>query len=375
MLKNFWYALEESAGISRAPKKVVVMGQELVLFRKSDGRVVALSNLCIHRGAALSDGNVEGDCVRCPYHGWTFGPDGGCREIPANPKGAPIPKKAHVDAYPVEERYGWVWVYLGDLPEAERPPIPEIPEFSQPGWRAIYGEFTWNAHYSRVVENGVDIAHTPFVHQSSFGNRDKPQIDDHEVTVTETSCRATVTLESPQPKGLWGLLRKRRDPVRATIEVHMPNITRLHLKFGAWETIVIDSNIPVDERTTKTRYIQLRNFFTGAWADGDARRRMMKIFLEDQKTVEAQRPELLPYDLGAELHLKSDAMAVAFRKLRKKYIDMGWGIDVHLIRSAIAGRSAVVIPSPARRANPELEKAWVMPEVPVIRLQKKASAG
>jgi phenylpropionate dioxygenase-like ring-hydroxylating dioxygenase large terminal subunit len=367
MLKNFWYAVEESKTITRQPKKVVVMGQDLVLFRKSTGQVAALSNICIHRGAALSGGWLDGDCIRCPYHGWKFDGEGACHEIPANVEGIPIPKKARVDAYPVEERYGWVWVFLGDLPAEQRPPIPEVPEFGQPGWKAIYGEFTWKAHYSRVVENGIDIAHTHWVHRNSFGNIEHPQVEDYEVTTTDTSAAFSVMLMPPLPKGIWKYVRRKRNPVQASVAVYMPSITRLHLKFGKWETIVIDSNIPIDEHTTLTRYIQLRNFFTGDWADGDSAKRMMKIFLEDQPTVESQNPELLPYDIGAELHLKSDAMAVAYRRLRKRYIDMGWGIDMDAIRQEHTGKSAVVIPSPARR-NPQESKTWVVSEVPLIQL-------
>lgn len=373
MLKNFWYAVEEAGSITNKPKRVTVLGQDLALFRGTNGKISALSDLCVHRGGSLANGWLEGDCVRCPYHGWAFDGSGACTDIPAQPKAARIPKKAHVDAYPVEERYGWVWVFLGDIPEEERPPIPPIPEFGLPGWKAIYGEFTWKAHYSRVVENGIDIAHTPFVHRNSFGNIEAPEIEDYEVTKTDTSAHFSATLMPPLPKGIWKYARRKRSPVVASVDVYMPSITRLHLKFGKWETIVIDSNIPIDEKTTLTRYIQLRNFFTGAWADRDSRKRMTKIFLEDQPTVEAQRPELLPYDLGAELHLRSDAMAVAFRKLRAKYLDMGWGIDIDTIRSRHTGRSAVVIPSPARREVPELRQAWVMPEVPVIQLRKRAS--
>ena len=94
------------------------------------------------------------------------------------------------------ERYGWIWVFMGDLPEAERPPIPVIPEAEQPGWRALHGEFTWNAHYARVVENGVDIAHTPFVHRNSFGNPEHPEIEDHVVVEDEWSCRTSTTTNS-----------------------------------------------------------------------------------------------------------------------------------------------------------------------------------
>jgi phenylpropionate dioxygenase-like ring-hydroxylating dioxygenase large terminal subunit len=369
MLKNFWYALEFGAKVQKAPVPVQALGQRLVLFRGPTGTVAALSDLCIHRGGSLAGGWVEDGCVRCPYHGWKYGESGACVEIPANKKGAPIPQKARVDSYPVIERYGFVWVFLGDLPADKRPPLPHIPEAEEPGWRAVTGEVIWKANYARVCENGVDIAHTPFVHRNSFGNPEHPEIDDYEVKVTDWSCEATATLMPPRPKGLWSLLRRKRTPVKASVKVMMPNLTRLDLDLGKWRNVIIDSNIPIDERTTRTLFVQYRNFFLGGWADKDARRRVYKIFDEDLPTVQAQRPELLPYDLAAELHLKSDAMGVAYRKLRNKYIDMGWGIDSEKLNHD-GGRKASVIPSPQRRDEGVPENAWVVPEVPVSRLAK-----
>ena len=364
MLKNFWYALAPAHELTEKPRLIRALGQELVGYRTRDGQPVILSNLCVHRGGSLANGWVEKDCVRCPYHGWSYDRSGACAEIPAAPPTLPIPKKAHVDAYPSEDRYGLVWAFLGDLPAAERPPLPPFPEFDAAGWRCIQGEFTWKANYARVVENGVDIAHTPFVHRNSFGNYDEPQIGDYVVRQEQYSVATTVKLNAPLPRGLWKLIRKtRRDPVVASVAVYMPNVTRLDLDLGKWKTVIFDCNLPVDESTTRTFWIQARNFFTGRWADGDARRRTHAIFVEDQPTVEAQRPELLPYDLGAELHVKSDGIGVAYRKLRNQFLDRGWGIDGDALR-ANGGRRAVVIPSPARREIPELQKAWVVPEAP-----------
>jgi phenylpropionate dioxygenase-like ring-hydroxylating dioxygenase large terminal subunit len=367
MLKNFWYALEFGAKVQKAPVQVQALGQRLVLFRSQSGKVAALSDLCIHRGGSLSGGWVEDGCVRCPYHGWKYGESGTCVEIPANKPGSPIPQKARVDSYPVVERYGFIWVFLGDLPEDKRPPLPHIPEAEMPGWRAVTGEVIWKANYARVCENGVDIAHTPFVHRNSFGNPDHPQIDDYEVKVTDYSCESSATLMPPRPKGLWSLLRRKRTPVRATVTVFMPNITRLDLDLGKWRNVIVDSNIPIDEHTTRTLFVQYRNFFLGSWADRDATRRVYKIFDEDLPTVQAQRPELLPYDLAAELHLKSDAMGVAYRKLRNRYLDMGWGIDSEKLDQE-SSRKASVIPSPQRKDERVPEGAWVVPEVPVARL-------
>ncbi len=367
MLKNFWYGIELSTAVTPAPKRLKVLGQDLVLFRGEDGAARVLSDLCVHRGGSLAGGWVEKGCVVCPYHGWKFDGDGKCVDIPSN-RSDVIPKRAAVDAYPVQEKYGLVWAFLGDLPEAERPPIPHIPEADNPEWACVTGDFTWDAHYARVVENGIDIAHTPFVHRNSFGNIERPQIDDYEVEADELSGFATATLMPPLPKGLWKWIRKERTPVKAKVGFYMPSITRLELDLGKWKTVVVDSNVPVDETTTRTLYLSYRNFFKGKWANRDARRRMTKIFLEDQETVESQRPELLPYDISAELHVKADALGVAYRKTRNKFLDMGWGIDGDALRRDFAGKRAAVIPCPRRREQGSSDSEWVMPEVPVARL-------
>ena len=145
----------------------------------------------------------------------------------------------------------------------------------------------------------------------------------------------------------------------------MPNVTLLIVKLPFGHQRLFNAHVPVNENKTITKWQLLRDFFKGNWADRDATRRVIKIFNEDNPMVMAQRPELLPYDLAAELHVKSDAIQVGFRKVRKKYFDMGWGIDTHKIKAEYADYQAVVIPSPARREIPELANAWVMKEVPV----------
>ncbi|MCA9662883.1 MAG: aromatic ring-hydroxylating dioxygenase subunit alpha [Myxococcales bacterium] len=328
MLKNFWYAVHESAAIAETPVKVRLLGRDLALVRGEGGHVLALDDRCPHRGAALSDGWRAGNCLACPYHGWQFQSDGACVRIPANRPGQPVPKKARVGAYPTAERYGWVWVFVGDLAEEERPPLPPLPEYGDPDWRALHGEFLWNAHYTRVVENGMDFAHAPFVHARSFGNPDKPVVPDYEVELDAWSATASAVLEPPDPPGLWKWVRRKQRPgVRTSVSFYMPTFTRLDVDLGRFQLIVFDSNIPIDEEHTLTRWIMLRNFFKGAWADGDARRRTMQIFLEDQPIVEAQRPREVPAAMSDELHVRSDAMPLAYRKLRRDLLARGWGLD------------------------------------------------
>ncbi|GGO78451.1 aromatic ring-hydroxylating dioxygenase subunit alpha [Nonomuraea cavernae] len=361
MLKNFWYAVEFSEAVGRRPRKVTCLGQDFVLWRRRDGQVACLSDLCVHRGGALSLGTVIEDRVVCPYHGWEYEPDGGCVKIPANPPGRGIPKKARIDSYPVVEKYGMVWTFLGDLPEEERPPIPYIPQHDDPAFRVIHWETTLEANYERALENVVDAAHTPFVHGTAFGNPDKPEIPDYEITQTDWYAEADILLNPPPPKGLWGMLAKARiDPVIVTNGWYLPNIVKLHVRLPFGDLILYDFNIPVSQNRTHVKILGYRNFFTGKWADANAAKRITRIFEQDRLVVESQRPELLPFDLSAELHLRSDALQVTYRRRRQQLIDRGWWVGGDdIVTGDVPRREATVIASPARRDNPDLARAWV----------------
>ncbi|WP_216893107.1 aromatic ring-hydroxylating dioxygenase subunit alpha [Nocardia alni] len=363
MLKNFWYAVEFADRVTRRPGRVVCLGQEFVLYRTASGAPVCLSNLCVHRGAALSMGTVSGDVIACPYHGWQYDPQGACVNIPANGPGRTIPRKARVDSYPTIERYGLVWAFLGDLPEDERPPIPVIPEFDDPTFRHVRYEMEIDANYERAFENVVDAAHTPFVHGTAFGNPDKPEIPDFRIRQTDWSAEADFELSTPPPKGTWGLLWKRRptpEYLSVTNAWYLPNIVKLHVRLPIGDLLLYDFNIPLSEDRTLIKILGFRNFFTGAWADGNTRKRIEKILLQDRPVVESQRPELLPYDLSEELHVRSDGLQVAYRRRRLELVKRGWWVGGDdIITGETPRRSATIIASPARRENPELAGAWV----------------
>jgi phenylpropionate dioxygenase-like ring-hydroxylating dioxygenase large terminal subunit len=335
MLKNFWYAIELSSAVTAQPRAAKVLGKDLVLYRGKDGRVVALDRRCVHRGGDLAGGLVIEGCLRCPYHGWRFDEQGACVAIPANPPGTPVPKAARVESYPTEERYGFVWVFLGELPPAERPPIPPLPELGQPGWRAVYGEFHWRAHYARVMENGMDFAHGPFVHAQSFGDINRPQIPEHQVVTEKWGAHAAVELPAQEPQGLWRWLGGRAPknvPVR--LAFYMPNLIRIHIQVRpGWEVIIFDTNIPVDENNTRTLWVALRSFLRGAWADRGAIERSLVVFNQDKPIVEAVRPVLPPDPAEAgpeaerDLLVRSDRLLVAYRRFRRQCLERGWGVQ------------------------------------------------
>ncbi len=191
MFINFWYPAGLASEFDDGPVKKMMLGQNFVLFRDTTGTIQCLSDVCIHRGGSLAAGKVKGDCVECPYHGWQFDGQGQCRKIPSLGPEGKIPPRAHVDAYPTQERYGLVFCFLGDLPEKDRPPLMDIPEYPEKGvidgWRATRQEFLWDIDYKRSMENGIDSAHNEFVHPTHgfSGERDDYKVEPLELIETE----------------------------------------------------------------------------------------------------------------------------------------------------------------------------------------------
>lgn len=375
MLKNFWWPVEVGHNVTDRPLPLTALGQKFVLWRDSKDQVHCLSDLCVHRGGALSGGwlTEDKDDIVCPYHGWEFGGDGGCSKIPAHPQRG-IPKKARVDSYPVVERYGLIWTFLGDLAEEDRPPIPEIPELEDPRFKKVYGDYYWDVNYERALENGMDAAHAPYVHGNRFGNLDKPDVADFEVQTTQWSGLAQIPLYPPvsNTKGAWGKLFRKAQSEAHTKEdfrldtkagYYMPNMNLLSVPLPFGSMILFDCHVPISENRTRTIYISMRDFLKGDWADKDTHRRVQYIFKQDDDVISRQRPEMIPFNLADELPVRSDALQVAYRRRRAELIEQGWGVDMHQIIGDGPRDVAVVIPSPARKNNPELANAWVHKEV------------
>ncbi len=182
-LLNYWYVVARSADLTLAPAKVTLLSSDVVLWRDGGGKVSAAPDRCPHREGILSNGVIEGGCLVCPYHGWTFGSDGKCVKIPSSAQGVPPPPKAHLSLYHCTEKYGLIWVCIGE-PAQE---IPQIDQDGDPLFRRINTKVDiWKTSATRMVDNFLDITHFPYVHVGTFGIRqdtvvpkvDLRQIDD-----------------------------------------------------------------------------------------------------------------------------------------------------------------------------------------------------
>src|SRR4030095_14216503 len=142
----------------------------VLLYKGESGRVVALDNRCCHRGAKLSNGRMEGDDIRCMYHGLKYDPSGKCIQIPGQDN---IPKGLGVKSYPVVERQHLVWIWMGDPAKADPSKILDIPYLANPAWRGVPDYMHYNAHYLLIVDNLSDFAHLAFVHTKTLGGSEE----------------------------------------------------------------------------------------------------------------------------------------------------------------------------------------------------------
>lgn len=342
-----------------------MLGQHFALFRDATGQAHCLSDICLHRGGSLGEGRcVEGN-ITCPYHGWRFDGEGRVVYVPSEGNSHRIPERARVDAYPTEERYGMIWVFLGDLPEAERPPIPAFPEYDDPKWRKIRKNWHWATDAGRVIENGIDLAHASFVHPV-FGTPETA--GENEITRIESDSLSATSWNIQYPPQLKGpirqFIRRNRQPTETIPGYHLSgHLVRIQINLNKrMSLLMFDANTPVDATNTKTFATQLRTFFKSPLLDFDARRRLQRVFREDATVIEAALPKELPEDLSNELSVKDDKFMTSFRSARRRWINKGYKIDTEKLRQ-YEGRKAFAIPSPARREHPQLK--WVLETAPL----------
>lgn len=305
ILLNDWHAvmpvaqLEKENGVAGAR----IMGEDIVIWKAGD-QIRVWKDLCIHRGTRLSLGEVlEDDTLQCPYHGWIYDADGKCVKIPAHPEQTP-PTKAKVMTYHARVAYEMIWVCLGE-------PAYDIPVFEEWGddsyRKVLCGEYEFNATGPRMVENFLDVAHFPFVHEHILGTKEHPEIPDYDVITDENGVTASnIRIFQPNPDGTgvanW---------VTYTYKVYRPLVAYFR-KEAEQKFAILLMVTPIEE--LKSLMWMWMVMTHGEGTDETLRAFQDEIAYQDLPIVESQRPELLPLDLQDELHLRSDKTAIAYRK-------------------------------------------------------------
>jgi len=165
-LKNAWYVAALSPNIGRTLQAVRILGESIVLYRAQDNTPIALEDACPHRKLPLSMGRIKGDAVECGYHGMVFDCSGKCIDAATQER---IPPLAVVRSYPVQDRYGLLWIWMGDTGTVPLPDIYPIDNHDNPAWNITRGDSMHCAcNYLWLVDNLLDPSHVAWVHRSSF---------------------------------------------------------------------------------------------------------------------------------------------------------------------------------------------------------------
>lgn len=160
-IRNSWYAVALAREVGRKPVREWCLGVPIVLFRKTNGELVALQDRCPHRLAPLSLGKVVEDELQCRYHGFQFDATGRCTKIPGEKV---IPSAVRVGAFPTVEFLGAIWVWPGDPERANARLLPEYPWYERPGFISRHLRMQFEAPFELIVDNLMDLTHVHFVH-------------------------------------------------------------------------------------------------------------------------------------------------------------------------------------------------------------------
>ncbi|MHB8962306.1 MAG: Rieske 2Fe-2S domain-containing protein [Saccharofermentanales bacterium] len=316
MIRNQWYGILDAKELGkRGSIGVTRMGEKLVLWRSADGGIHCIFDQCCHRGASLSKGTVDHDTVRCPFHGFAYDGSGKVVLIPANGKNAPVPERYKVNAYTVREKYGFIWLWYGESTDD----LPEIPFFEYLAEGFSYGGFSenWPVHYTRAVENQLDVVHLPFVHTNSIGRGGRTLVNGPVVTWEKNRMTFYVDNEPDDGKKVPlkpGEIVNYKDMF--SLQFQMPNL---------WQNRISDSVrivavfAPVDESNTHIYLRFYQNFMKlpvlrqiiGRLSNISNR----YILHQDRRVVLMQRPVKTELDMGEKL-IQGDLPIIEFRRKR-----------------------------------------------------------
>jgi phenylpropionate dioxygenase-like ring-hydroxylating dioxygenase large terminal subunit len=308
-----WYAVARSVEVGATPQHVKLLNRDVVLYRSGSGTIVAAPDRCPHREAPLSKGSVQNGCLTCPYHGWVFGDDGRCVDVPSSTQGVPPPPRAHLATYHADERYGLVWLCIGE-PSGD---IPVVPQEDDPTFRRINTEVdVWQTSATRMTDNFLDITHFPFVHVGTFGRGQDTHVPKVELKALDNGWfgyEYTVmannsdigTLASGQSTGVVERAMSSGFDLPFTVR------SEIHYGTGLSHIILLLST-PIDDVTSYFTFVIWRNDDFSVSAE-EVIRFDLAIGAEDKRMLQ-MLPGVLPLDQTTLVSVQADKCSVEWRR-------------------------------------------------------------
>lgn len=317
MIRNQWYVVLESSEVGSRPVGVTRLGEKLVFWRDEAGQVLAAVDRCPHRGVALSCGKVLTGQLQCPFHGFEFDASGKCVLIPANGRNGIVPAAVQLLTYPTYESHGLIWVWWGVNPP-DSLPAPDFFDNLDGSFQYASVRDHWDAHYSRVIENQLDVVHLPFIHRNTIGRGNRTVVDGPVVEWKGEKMLFTYVfnrLDDGTPPRKPGEL-PHKSPSGVHLEFIFPNLWQNHISENVR---ILAAFVPVDEEHS-ILYLRFYQKFLSlpilgklvAWL---AMPMNMYIAHEDRRVVVTQQPKASGLKIGEKL-IPGDLPIIEYRRKR-----------------------------------------------------------
>jgi phenylpropionate dioxygenase-like ring-hydroxylating dioxygenase large terminal subunit len=322
LLRRYWQpvALAEELQGPRPLKPVKLMGQHFVLFRDESGKLGLLDRDCPHRGADLAYGRLEDGGIRCAFHGWLFDADGKCLQTPAEPAGSKLCTRIRQGAYPVVEKSGLIFAYLG---EGEPPAFPEFDCFVAPDSHTFAFKGLWECNWLQALEVGMDPAHASFLHRfyededtsESYGKQFRGASADSDLAITKVLREYDSPDIQVQPAPFGMRLTTLRKLTEEQTHVRVTNVVfpQAFVIPMSTEMTISQWHVPVDDHHCYW-YAIFTSFTTPVDKQQMREQRLQTIELPNYTSRKNKRNE---YGYSVE------------EQLSKTYTGMGMDINVH----------------------------------------------
>lgn len=310
-LRRCWQPVARLQDLERGPQRAVLLGEALAVFLTDAGAPAVVSDRCAHRGASLSMGEVVGEGIQCPYHGWEWdGGNGTCTRIPSLADQRQIPPRARIPAFPARERWGLVWTVLEE-PLGE-PPCP--PWFDQAQWRCGHGEpFEIGVGMGVTIENFRDVSHFAFVHRETLGVVSEV-VEPLQVKRDGVEVTMRREMRTENGDGTWDSLREGFNHVIA------PNFTSIQMRMVKGERCLLHAARAISATESAHYWMEGLSEDFDELTMEEAIESEERLYAEDREIMAAVEPRELPLGPDTDVNTLSDRFTLAYREAFAEFV-------------------------------------------------------